>query len=295
MGNCIGCAPGYIETPDDSVYYTGPDFPELGIKAGMTYKALVAILLRFIPAQGTDVGTVSASDVIVESPPAFLMTEYSKCWDKISDQKGWYLVSDIGGSRVFSYDFVDAISSLPHNMELRNISVNITTMDKGIRKTYVTTEKASNAFTFDQSNFPIGFSVSITVGSNQCSDTVMYLNLSIGNIPFEEKRFFLFSVKGHDAASGVTQYKLKDVMDMSNAKLAQLSNFANTIQAGEYLSQINFLRLQNEALAAKISQPKRYEIGTGLSKLSLTEEEFVAYVTNEIKSLRSKIERLQPV
>lgn len=280
-----------METPDQSVYNLFANRPDLGITVGMNYADVLKKLLEFIPVQAdTENASVSSRDVATKTPPEFMLNDYSKCWDKVGNQKGWYIIADAQTSRIFSYDFADAVSSLPANMEVRNISVTITVMESGVKKTLVNSNKVSNAISIGSDKFPIGLSASIAIGSSECGEMTLTASLSLGNVPVE-KRFFAFNVRGSGSAD--SRYNLESVMDMTYAKMAQVTNFVNTIQSGDYLTQINLLKLQNDALIAKLGEKKQYVIGDpGLGQQVFTEDSFIAYVVNELKSLNSKLLKL---
>lgn len=292
MAKCAECNKDYMETPDDSVYYTGNPYPELGIYYGMPYKKLIPILLQTMPAQGaSDPQQVTAIDVAIDNPPAFLVTDFNGCWDKVSDEKGWYLLTAAAGVFTFSYDFTEAINTLPSSIHVKMVNASISVMENGVKKNLLKTEKASNAVVLEASNFPISLSVSINISSVDCSDMILYANLSLGNIPFADKRFFPLSVRGVNSTAN-SRYTLQDIINMSNAKLAQVTNFVDTVRAGDYLHTINLLALQNEALLAKVNEQKTYTIGDGLAKLTFTEEKFMAYVVNELQKMKDKIAKL---
>ena len=110
---CPNCNPQYPATPDNAVYHQGTEYPEFGIKNGMPWSEVLDILIRMMPAQSlSDAAMVSATDVSMDNPPEFMVSEYSGCWEKASDRKGSYQLTEQAGVLVFTYDFTDAVSSI---------------------------------------------------------------------------------------------------------------------------------------------------------------------------------------
>lgn len=289
---CPNCNPQYPATPDNSVYHQGTEYPEFGIKNGMPWSEVLDILIRMMPAQSlSDAAMVSATDVSMDNPPEFMVSEYSGCWEKASDRKGSYQLTEQAGVLVFTYDFTDAVSSIRSSLTVNKIAVVIYTTEGGVRKTHFTSEGTSNAVRLEKTQFPITFNVTINMNSSQCSDMTMYASIVLGNIP-TEKRFFTFGVRGADGKIN-SRYSLKQIMDMNYAKIAQLNNFADTIKGGDYLSQIALLRLQNEALLEKLSQKEEFVIGEGLEKTKFSLPSFMAYVKQTFKELNEKLAKLE--
>lgn len=290
--NCPNCNPQFPATPDDTVYHRGTEYPEFGIMNGMPWSEILDKLVRLIPPQSlTDSAMVSAADVSMDNPPEFMVTEYSGCWEKASDRKGSYQLTEQAGILVFTYDFTDAVSSIRSSLTVNKISVTIYTTEGGVRKSHFTSEGTANVVRLDKTQFPITFNVSVNMNSSQCPDMIMYASIVLGNIP-TEKRFFTFGVRGSDGKIN-SKYNLEQIMDMNYAKIAQLNNFADTIKGGEYLSQIALLRLQNEALLEKLSQKEEFVIGEGLEKTKFSLASFMAYVYQKFKEMNEKLAKFE--
>lgn len=293
MGKCIGCNPGFPETPDDSVFWTGPDYPDFGIKTGMPYSVVIPNLMRAMrPPSNGDIAKVLMGDVGVESVPEFLASEYSKCWDKISGKKGWVQLAPVGSTLAFTYDFSEAINSLLYTIETKKIEVTITGVENGARKLIYTDNLPSGTVTIDPKKFPITLNIAVSMESEQCSSMVMNAAISHGNIP-GDKAYFLFTTRGYES-SAETDVTLRDVMDMVYAKMANHSNFINSIQAAEYINQINLLKLQVAELEKRQKQEKVYTVpGTdGFGTRNITESEFISWMANEMKKLNDKTDKL---
>lgn len=290
--DCPNCNPQFPPTPDDTVYHRGTEYPEFGIKNGMPWSEILDILIRLMPAQTlNESAMVSASDVSVGNPPEFMVSEYSGCWEKASNQKGSYQLSEQAGILVFSYDFTNAVASVRASLTVNKISVIIYTTEGGVRKSHFTSEGAANAVRLEKTQFPITFNVTVNMSSSQCSDMTMYSSIILGNIP-TEKRFFTFGVRGSDGNIN-TRYNLEQLLDMNYAKIAQLNNFAETIKGGDYLSQIALLRLQNEALLERLSQKEEFVIGEGIEKTKFSLASFMAYVLQKFKEMNEKLAKFE--
>lgn len=287
---CIDCNKNYTATPYDAVYVID-DYPSLGVKAGDTVQKLCLALTQAIPEFHNIGGIVSAEDVAVSEPPAYLLTGFSKWWSKISLSTGWYNVIAQGTDRVVSYDFSDVLAGLGSGITVSSIMVDVSTTENGKTKSYTNTSKAVNAFTIDKALFPVNISMKvIVIATEDNSDIILNKKISVGNLPLEQTPF-KFEIQG--SGEGLKEYTQKDSNNLVYAKLNTVLNLLQGLDASKYLSNISIMQAQIASMTDQSKQETIFEVGTGINRRRITISEFMAEMFSQMSALKLKIEKFE--
>lgn len=283
---CKDCNPDYIAIPSDAVYWSGDDIPKFGIEKGMPMDQVIGILLKIVESyQSADgASAVASSDIVMDSVPAYLYADFAECGQRLGIKKGYFSVKQVSGDYSVSYNFADALSGIPADINVSNITVIVTVNDNGVQKRLSVTNRASNAYSITLSQFPVLISMKVTLTSDKCSDMYLSKDLTLPSI-FADNKSFLFEIKGKNDKI-MQKVTLDQGMNMMLAKIQNLNNYVEDIQAAGNTKTLNELKMQVEDLASKSNIEKRFVVGAGLGSVSYTESQFVEFMVREIESLK---------
>lgn len=290
--------PRWSKTPDDAVEYTSEDVPELGIRKGMTLKAVLWILIQDAKNRalnGINAVTIDATDIVTAAPPAFLLGEYSNCWTKVSGKKGQYSVApDSGTNMAFSYDFQEAISTMDAMVRVTNMEVQVFVTKSGVQKLYSNTGKPSNAYIIDKADFPLSLNIKVYLESSECSAVTLEKSLSIGTTTSKNSQFLL-EIKGQDGfkIGQSIRFTQEDLNNLMKAKIAKVLNIVDDFIANNYAGEVQALRAKTEELKKLLEEETLYDIGTGTSRQRMTQEEVFAYIVSQLRLIQDKIEVIE--
>lgn len=280
---CVDCNPEYTSYPDDAVYLT-EDIPSLGIKAGDTLKKLVSVLYKAMPGLSVG-GEVNATDVFTAAPPNYLVSGYSKDWDKISLSSGWFMVESIGTDRVVSFDFADVLANLGTSVSVTNITTDIYITEKGISKKLSTSNKPTNSYRVDMSLFPVNISLKVELKKDDATTILLTKDISLGNMAVE-KSFFKFEIKGFDI---INTYKQEDVNQLVYAKMANISNYVEDLKSRNIIPNVAVMDAKIKKLEADVSQEQTFEIDRKL----ITLREFISDMYSKMDELARRLEKYE--
>jgi hypothetical protein len=289
---CIDCGKQRIPIPDDSVYYTGPDFPNLGIRQGQSLKTVNTIILNALPSlQSTGDVTVTASTVRANTPSVAITSGYSNCADQVSNRRGNYTLSqDSADSYMFSYDFQDTIQALRDVISVNKVDVTVYITENGVVKKHTNTNKSSNAFSFSKDNFPVQATMKIDVSNDVCSKITLVKDLSVGTL-MTKNRLFTFDVIGTDGKK--ESYTQEDINKMLDSKITTLNNVAADLVAGEYTKTVNELKVNMESVVKAAQTEQQYTVGTGLNMRTLTQTQVISDMYDQLSRITEQIAKLQ--
>lgn len=280
---CVDCNPDFVHYPDDAIYLT-EDIPAWGIKSGDTLKKLIGVIYKAIPGLVNSGGEVNSGDVFSGAPPNYLTSGYSKYWDKISLQSGWYMVESIGTDRVVSFDFSDVIANLGSDVSLTNITTDLFVTEV-VSKKYSSSNKPANSYRIDMNSFPVNMSFKVELKRDDGNVILLTKDISVGNMA-SDKAMFKFEIKGFDNISVYTQ---EDVNQVIYAKMANIANYVEDLKARNIIPNLAAMNAKIVKLETDASTEQRFQIGRQL--ISLTE--FISDMYAKMDDLSKRLEKYE--
>lgn len=281
---CKDCNPDYTHYPDDAVYVT-EDIPGLGIKSGDTLKKLNSAIYAAMPQLFNGGGEVNSSEVFTSAPPNYLVSGYSKDWDKISLSSGWYMVESVGSDRVVSFDFSDVIANLGVNVSVSNIVTDTFITENGVSKRYSNSNKPTNSYRIDMGNFPVNISLKVELKKEDNTVILLTKDISLGNMAVD-KALFKFEIKGFDT---ISTYNQEDVNQLIYAKMANISNYVEDLKARNILPNVSAMNAKIAKIESDISQEQKFQIGRQVVTLT----EFITDMYSKMDELARKLEKYE--